>query len=72
MKKTGFSLAEVLITMAVVGFIAAVTLPSLQLNVEKQKVGPALMKAVNTLEVANSVAIQVAEVSALNEIVFRG
>ena len=68
MKKTGFSLAEVLITMAVVGFIAAITLPSLQLNVEKQKVGPALMKAVNTLEVANSVAIQVAEVSALNEI----
>lgn len=68
MKKSGFSLAEVLITLAIVGFIAAVTLPSLQMNVEKQKVGPSLMKAVNTLEVANSVALQVAEAATLNEI----
>lgn len=68
MKKNGFSLAEVLITLGIVGFIAAVTLPSLQINVEKQKVGPALMKAVNTLEVANSVALQVSEAATLNEI----
>lgn len=67
-KLPGFSLAEVLITMAVVGFIAAITLPSLQMNVEKQKVGPSLMKAVNTLEVANSVALQVEEASTLDEI----
>lgn len=67
MKKNGFSLAEVLITLAIVGFIAAVTLPSLQINVEKQKVGPAIMKAVNTLEVANSVALQVTEATNLVE-----
>lgn len=64
-KLAGFSLAEVLITLAIVGFIAAVTLPSLNMNVEKQKVGPALMKAVNTLEIANSVALQTMEASTL-------
>lgn len=64
----GFSLAEVLITLSIVGVIASVTLPSLQLNVEKQKVGPMLMKAINTLEVANSVALQMAEAVTLDEI----
>lgn len=69
MKKLhGFSLAEVLITLAILGVIAAVTLPSLQANIEKQKAGPALMKAINTLESANSVALQMEEASTLEEI----
>lgn len=68
MKKIGFSLAEVLITLGIIGVIAAITLPSLQMSVEKQKVGPSLMKAVNTLEVANSVALQVEEAATLDEI----
>lgn len=49
----GFTLAEVLITLAVIGVIASVTLPALNSNVQKQQVGPALAKAVNTLENAN-------------------
>ena len=58
MKKLGFTLAEVLVTLAIVGFIASVTLPTLQVNVQKQQVAPALLKAINTLETANIYAIQ--------------
>lgn len=68
MKKTGFTLAEVLISLSIVGVIAAITLPSLHLSVEKQKVGPALMKAVNTLEVANTVALQMENAVDLTDI----
>lgn len=54
----GFTLAEVLITLAIIGTIASVTLPSLQLNVQKQQVGPALAKGVNTLENAARTLLQ--------------
>lgn len=51
--KKGFTLAEILITMTIIGVVAAITLPALQTNVNKSAVGPALAKAVNTLENAN-------------------
>lgn len=68
MKKNGFTLAEVLVTLGIVGIIAAITLPSLLLNVEKQKVGPAFMKAINTLESASTFAIRDNEVRGLSDI----
>jgi prepilin-type N-terminal cleavage/methylation domain-containing protein len=52
-KLKGFTLAEVLVTLGIVGVIAALTIPSLQANVKKQQIGPALAKAINTLENAN-------------------
>ena len=69
LKKNGFTLAEVLICIGILGTIAAISLPALQSNVEKQKVGPALMKAINTLEVASSLALQQNEVRTLDQIV---
>ena len=51
--KKGFTLAEVLITVAIIGVVAATTLPALQTNVSKSSVGPALAKVTNTLENAN-------------------
>ena len=51
--KRGYTLAEVLITLAVIGTIATVTLPSLQTNAQRAQVVPALQKAVNTLRNAN-------------------
>ena len=57
MKKNGFTLAEVLITFAIIGIVAAITLPGLNNGVNKSKIGPALAKAVNTLETANKVAL---------------
>ena len=68
MKKTGFTLAEVLITFGIIGIVAAITLPGLNNNVSKSKIGPALAKAVNTLEAANKVALLEYEVSGLDEI----
>lgn len=68
MKKNGFTLAEVLLSLAIVGIIAAVTLPSLLLNVESKKAGPALMKAVNTIESAATLALQMKDARRLDEI----
>ena len=36
MKKTGFTLAEILITLAIIGIVAAITLPSLLVNVNEK------------------------------------
>ena len=57
MKKQGFTLAEVLITLAIIGIVAAITLPGLNNGVNSRKVGPALAKAVNNLENANRTAL---------------
>ncbi len=52
-KLKGFTMAEVLITLAIVGVVATLTMPALMANVSKQSAGPALAKAVNSLENAN-------------------
>ena len=57
MKKFGFTLAEVLITLGIIGVIATLTIPSLQTNVRAQSVGPGLAKAINTLENANKMLL---------------
>lgn len=54
----GFTLAEALITLAIIGVIASMVLPNLATDVQKQQVGPALAKAVNTLENANKMILQ--------------
>lgn len=41
----GFTLAEVLITLGIIGIVAAVTLPSLQVNVNKQALSTQIAKA---------------------------
>lgn len=57
-KFKGFTLAEVLITLSIIGVIASVTLPALMASVRTQQVGPALAKAVNTLENGNNMILQ--------------
>ena len=49
MKKQGFTLAEILITLSVIGIVAAITLPGLSSNVNSRKVVPALAMSVNTV-----------------------
>ncbi len=53
MKKAGFTLAEVLISLGIVGTIAAITLPTLMSNTTEAQIGPKLAKAVSTFEQAN-------------------
>lgn len=50
MKKNGFTLAEVLITLGIVGVIAAMTIPTLMANYQKQVWGTSLAAAVSDFE----------------------
>ena len=53
MKKIGFTLAEILVSVAIVGVMAALTLPTLRTNTTNAQIGPKLAKAVSTFEQAN-------------------
>ena len=52
MKKSGFTLAEVLITLVIIGVIAAMTVPTLMNNTNSQEFRSALKKAVSALNQA--------------------
>ena len=52
-RKRGFTLAEVLITLAVIGIISALTLPTLMADTTAAQIGPKLAKAVASFEQAN-------------------
>ena len=58
MKIKAFTMAEVLIVLTILGVIAALTLPALNANIQKQQAGPALMRAISTLETANALVSQ--------------
>ena len=49
MKKNGFTLAEVLITLSIIGVVATLTLPALMTNTGEQQAKTALKKGINTL-----------------------
>ncbi len=58
MKIKAFTMAEVLIVLTILGVIAALTMPALNANIQKQQAGPALMRAISTLETANALVSQ--------------
>ena len=49
MKKHGFTLAEVLITLSIIGVVATMTLPALMTNTQEQQAFTGLKKGINTL-----------------------
>ena len=53
MKKNGFTLAEVLITLAIIGVVATLTLPALMNNTQEQQFKTAFKKGLNTLTIAS-------------------
>ena len=53
MKKFGFTLAEVLITLGIIGVVAALTAPALVKNTSGAQIGPTLAKVSSTLENAH-------------------
>lgn len=55
--KHGFTLAEILITVGIVGTVAAVTMPALLSNSQKNGIGPAVAKAYNTLNDATNIML---------------
>ena len=56
--KHGFTLAEVLITLGIIGVVAALSAPSLVQNASSAQVGPKLAKAISTFETANENLLQ--------------
>ena len=68
MKKFGFTLAEVLITLGIIGVVAALTTPALIQNTGTAKVGPTLAKVVSTLELANESILKDEEATRLSSV----
>lgn len=52
MKKNGFTLAEVLITLSIIGVVATMTLPALMTNTQEQQAKTGLKKAISVLSEA--------------------
>ena len=59
MKKNGFTLAEVLITLAIIGVVAVLTLPALNSNTQEQQARTALKKMSNTFSQAASMNVAI-------------
>jgi len=57
MKKTAFTLAEVLITLAIIGIVASITIPSIIANNQKKQLETALAKAYKTVTHMTNMAI---------------
>ncbi len=58
MKKNGFTLAEILISLGIIGVVAALTTPALIQDVSNAKVGPTLAKFKSSMENANRAIMQ--------------
>lgn len=67
MKNLGFTLAEVLITLAVIGVVAAITLPTLVVDTTTAQIGPKLAKAVAMFEQANETLLNENSVDTLSD-----
>ena len=67
MKKFGFTLAEVLITLGIIGVVAAITLPTLNSNTTMASIGPKLGKAVSVFEQANQALLTNMSVDGLTD-----
>ncbi len=65
MKKSGFTLAEVLITLAIIGVVAALTIPTVVRNYQKQQTVTQLKKTYAAL--ANTTNLAIAEEGPISE-----
>ncbi len=66
--KAAFTLAEVLITLGIIGVVAALTIPTVITNYRKAHIATSLAKAINTLETANKLILQKERTSTLSTI----
>ena len=69
MKKSGFTLAEVLITLGIIGVVAALTAPVLVSSFQKNKVGPTLKRFVSNMAEANTQLLYDNEVATVTSFV---
>lgn len=64
----GFTLAEVLISLGIIGIIASLTLPNLNTNIQRQQLGVAVSK--NYAQLTNALHLYMAQNGAASEIDF--
>lgn len=57
MRKRGFTIVEVLLTLGIIGVVAALTIPTLSLNYQKKVLGTALATAVSSFETATTTMV---------------
>lgn len=67
MKLKGFTMAEMLLMLGVLGIIAVLTMPALMNNILKQQVGPALIKAMGVIGTADELLMQEHEIYSFRE-----
>lgn len=67
MKRFGFTLAEVLITLGLIGVVAALTLPTLLRDTTSAQIGPKLAKAVSSFEQANEALLNSRSADSLSD-----
>ena len=65
MKKFGFTLAEVLITLGIIGVISVLTMPTFTQKTQNAKTGPQLGKAASSMENALKAVLRRADVEEL-------
>ena len=68
MKRSGFTLAEVLIALGIIGVISALTMPTFTAKTQTAKVGPQLAKAVANFEQAAKMVLADNEADMLTEV----
>ena len=67
-KRKGFTLAEVLITLGIIGVVAAITLPTLMQDASKQQLGVKLSKFASTIEKVTRAAAVEEDLSSKGEL----
>ena len=68
MKRRAFTLAEMLITLGIIGVVATLVLPTLNSNIKTAQIGPKLAKAAATFEQANKAMLNDYDTNRLSDI----
>jgi prepilin-type N-terminal cleavage/methylation domain-containing protein len=66
MKKHGFTLAEVLITLGIIGVVSALVIPTFTAQTQNAKIGPRVGKAISSFEQATKALIEEAGADTLS------
>ena len=68
MRRQAFTLAEMLITLGIIGVVATLVLPTLNSNIKTAQIGPKLAKAAATFEQANKAMLNDYDTNRLSDI----
>ena len=67
MRKIGFTLAEILITLAIIGVVSALVMPTFTASTQRAKIGPKLSKAVSVFSQAMQAVLDDAQSDSISD-----